>query len=157
MRLPGEGDPFNAGKGMRVAEEGDRPDVGKARWHADSGYLDSDEPWHSTSRVNVDVTKNALESVYSQSLPFADAEAALEDALRKFDDAGRVEGALKKCLSAGGREGSSAVVAAEKALAAAKKDGGKLKKAKAAKTPVQGKGWEVNRQVAKTHDNSEMQ
>ena len=70
--------------------------------------------------------------------------------------------AIKACLSSGGRQGSPAVVAAEKFMADMDKaaaEGKPMPKAKAKKDNVGGAkpGWAnqgEGRSIAKTHDNS---
>jgi len=119
---------------------------------------DDDEPWHASSRETVKVTRAALESGLTATLPFVAAEEALEAAARAAKNAGEVKSAISTATSSGARAGSPAIVAAEKVLAAFEKgDEEAVKKAKpkAPKVGVQGKGWDdMSRGVAKVHDNS---
>jgi len=152
-RLPGEGDPFV--DGVRMPEEGPRPDLAQT-WHADSGYIDTDdEPWHSTCKPRTAVmTKGILDGSYTAALPFIAPEEALMDALRAVESEKDVDAAVAAALAAGARPGCPAIDTAEKMLAAAKKDGA-LKAAAPAKVAAQGKGWDdMGRALGKVHDNS---
>lgn len=153
-RLPGEGDPF--ADGIRKPVDGPRPDEGIQRWHSDSGYIENDdEPWHSTCRPRTaTITKGTLESTFEAALPFVAPEEGLMEALRQADSIDAIEKAIAACLAAGGRKGCPAIVAAEKSIKLAQKEG-KVKKAPPAKVSAQGKGFDdMSRAVAKTHDNS---
>ncbi|KAL1530386.1 hypothetical protein AB1Y20_001293 [Prymnesium parvum] len=155
-RLPGEGDPFDDGKGPRKPIEGPRTDMGISRWHVDAGYIDEeDEPWHATSRPRTStVTKGALEKSFTSALPFVQPESALMEELRNVESVDAINKAVEACLAAGGRKGCPAIVTAEKMIEAAKKDG-KVTKAPPAKDPAQGKGWDdASRTLATVHDNS---
>jgi len=153
-RVPGEGDPF--ADGIRMPEDGPRPDLGTARFTADAGYIEeSDEPWHSTCVGNTaSITKGLLDSTYTSTLPFIAPEEALLEALRKVGSVAEIDEAVAACLAAGGRKGCPNMETAEKMKKAAEKDG-EVKKAPPAKVAAQGKGFDdMGRGLAKVHDNS---
>lgn len=122
-------------------------------------YIETDdEPWHSTCRSAVTITKAQLDSGYSAGLPFIVAEDALGAATREAKNAKDVEKAIATALAAGARAGCPAIKDAEKVIKAfAKGDDEVVSKAKpkAPKVAAQGKGWDdMKRELGKTHDNS---
>lgn len=171
VRAPGEGDPFGDDNApvskisvaARLPVDGSRPDLGLLPRGLDAGYIElDDEPWHATCRTNVAaVTKKSAEAAMTSALPFVAAEDALAEAMFGVATAGDIDTAIKKCIKAGGRPGSPAIVAAAKLkaeFAQADTDGKPRPKPPAKKdAKAGGAGWSnqgENRQVAKTHDNS---
>jgi len=158
-KLPGEGDPFSSlcptvdayGDTATAAKRGD---VGLARWHADSGYIeDDDEPWHSTCVSSTALAKDMADGAFTSALPFIAPEEALVLALSKVKSAKDVDEAVAACLAAGGRPGCPAIMDAEK-IKKSEKDGA-VKAGKAPKVAAQGKGWDdMARALGKVHDNS---
>jgi len=163
-RLPGEGDPFNGGNGMRRAEdlEGPRPDLGQARRELDCGYIEEDdEPWHASCKPKIcaPVSKDALESAFTAAIPFMAAEEALGDALVKATGPDDIDKMILDCIAAGGRAGCPAIMDAaklQKSMVKAMKEGKEMPKAKAKKVSAGGAtpGWTDKREIAKVHDNS---
>merc|ERR1712087_50002 len=158
-RKPGEGDPFGTINPVPDAygnteESAPRMDVGIARWHSDSGYIEEDdEPWDSTAKAKISISKGVLETAFGSALPFAQAEEDLIMALTKVKTVADVDKAVTARLAAGGRPGCPAIDSAEKIKKAA--DGDAVKAGPAPKSPPQGKGWDgMARSLAKTHDNS---
>mmetsp|Transcript_46974 Transcript_46974/g.123252 ORF Transcript_46974/g.123252 Transcript_46974/m.123252 type:complete len:207 (-) Transcript_46974:366-986(-) len=159
---PREGKPFGEA-------DGDNRPVGKVRNAVEAyqprGITDAtvikpqyietdDEPWHSTSRATVMVTKTDFAAA---DLPFIGAEEALEVALSKVEDAKAAQSAMDTALKAGARPGCPAIVAGEKVIKAFNKDAeaGMKARPKAPKNAAQGKGWDGYAPgLAKTHDNS---
>jgi hypothetical protein len=158
-RKPGEGDPFGTINPVPDAygnteDAAKRTDVGFARWHMDSGYIEEDdEPWGSTAKAKIVVSKGVLETAFSGALPFAKPEEDLVMALTKVKTVEDVDAAIAACLAAGGRPGCPAIDGAEK-IKKAEKDGA-VKAGPAPKVTAQGKGWDnMARSLAKVHDNS---
>jgi len=158
-KLPGEGDPFSTacpavdGFGNNVNSV-PAMDVGLARWHADSGYIeDDDEPWHSTCVAKTGLTGAVATATYTAALPFIAPEEDLVVALSKVTSTGDVDKAIAEALKAGARPGCPAIMDAEKIKKSAKEGG--VKAGKAPKVAAQGKGWDdMARGLGKVHDNS---
>merc|ERR1712087_572617 len=125
-RVPGEGDPFGTINPVPDAfgnneNSAPRTDVGFARWHMDSGYIEEDdEPWDSTAKAKISITKGDLESAFTGALPFVKPEEDLVMALTKVKTVEDVD--------------------AEK-IKKAEKDGA-VKAGPPPKSPPQGKGWD---------------
>ena len=119
---------------------------------------DDDEPWHASSRQTVAVSKADLDTGYTATLPFAQAEDDLTTATIAAKSAKDVKAAISAATSAGARPGCPAITTAEKVLAAFEKDGedaASKAKPKGPKAGAQGKGWDgMARALGKTHDNS---
>lgn len=157
-RVPGEGDPF--GDGIRQGEGSFQPrGISDASVLAPQYIETEDEPWHSTAKQTVSISKGQLSGALGAQLPFLGPEEQLDTALLTAKNGGDVDNLIKKCISAGGRDGSPAVKAAKAFKAALGKDDGKTPKYK----PVFGApggatpGWAdqgAGRKIATVHDNS---
>lgn len=153
---PREGQPFGT-EGVRLGTPSFQPRGITDGTIADKQYIETeDEPWHFTSRGSVFLTKTEADTTYAAALPFMDAETTLTIEASKAKDAGAMKAALKEALASGARDGSPAVAAVLKGIAAMEKDPEKAKNpVKAPKDPAQGNGWDNMKRVeAKTHDNS---
>jgi len=166
-RVPGEGDPFGEkegmGRGNRKVVEAFQPRGISDATVIKRQYIETDdEPWHADNRATTTLTMSDYTKSFETTLPFIAPEDGLGDALAKCKKPGDVDAAIAACISAGGREGCPAIVAATKFkgdMEKALKDGKPLPKPKAKKVSTGGAtpGWAnqgEGRVIGKVHDNS---
>jgi len=162
---PREGEPFGEADGpnrpigkIREAVEAYQPRGLSDATVIKPAYIETDdEPWHSTCKSTVALTKDLASTSYSASLPFIDTENELLTALSAVEKAADAQKAMDAALKAGARPGCPAIMSGEKLLKSFAKDAEKALKdrPKAPKSGAQGKGWDgMARQVGKVHDNS---
>jgi len=143
---PREGNPFED-TGPRAAVEAYQPRGISDATVPKKQYIEvDDEPWHSTSRQTVQVSRTQLTEGFQTSLPFIAAEDALAVGLSKATKKDEVKKLMDEALKSGARPGCPIIGAGEKLLKAfeEKSEEEALKaRPKAPKAAgAQGAGWD---------------
>merc|ERR1719240_2323580 len=96
---PRVGNPFEE-NGPRKAVEAYQPRGISDASVPKKQYIETeDEPWHSTSKQTVVVTKAQVESSFGASLPFMEAEAQLTLGLSKAEKKEEVKKLIKEAIA----------------------------------------------------------